>query len=129
MPKLFKNSKKSDSAPEKKPEKKMSKKELDIILYGSDEPIRYEIHSSGGTTYTKNQYIEGVKTLIERRYEETTSKMSKEWYYSYMVESTCTVCNGARLNEKVLAVRVGDKNINEFTKMSIKEANNITISC
>ncbi|MBR3228044.1 MAG: excinuclease ABC subunit UvrA [Erysipelotrichaceae bacterium] len=106
-----------------KPIEKMTKRELDIILYGSDEPVKYEIHSSGGTTYTKNQYIEGVKTLIERRYEETTSKMSKEWYYSYMVESTCTVCNGARLNDKVLAVKVGDRNINEFTKMSIREAN------
>lgn len=101
---------------------KMSKKEMDIILYGSDEEISYVIKSSGGTTYKKKGYIEGVKNLIERRYQETTSKMSKEWYYSYMAESTCECCKGARLTDQVLAVRVGDKNIYEFTKMSIGKA-------
>ena len=115
-----------------KPLNKMSKKEMDIILYGSDEPIKYEIRSSGGTKYSKNTYIEGIKTLIERRFEETTSRMSKEWYYSYMSESTCEVCHGARLSDQVLAVKVGDKNIYEFTKMSIKDAyeyiNNLKLS-
>ncbi len=105
-----------------KPLNKMTKKEMDIILYGSDEPIKFEILSSGGNKYSKNQFIEGVKTLIERRYEETTSKMSKEWYYSYMVESTCPKCKGARLNDKVLAVKINNKNIYEFTQMSIIEA-------
>ena len=105
-----------------KPLNKMTKREMDIILYGSDEPIKFEILSSGGNKYSKNQFIEGVKTLIERRYEETTSKMSKEWYYSYMVESTCPKCLGARLNDKVLAVKINNKNIYEFTQMSIIEA-------
>ena len=92
-----------------KPLDKMTKKEMDIILYGSDEPIRYDINSSGGNRYSKNQYIEGVKTLIERRYEETTSRMAKDWYYSYMTESVCEMCHGARLNDQVLAVKVGGK--------------------
>ena len=105
-----------------KPLNKMSQKEMDIILYGSDEEISYTIKSSSGTTYKKRDYIEGVKTLIERRYEETTSKMSKEWYHSFMVESECSVCHGARLTDEVLSVRVGDKNIYEFTRMSIKDA-------
>ena len=105
-----------------KPLNKMTKREMDIILYGSDEPIKFDILSSGGNKYSKNQVIEGVKSLIERRYEETTSKMSKEWYYSYMVESTCPKCNGARLNDQVLAIKINDKNIYEFTKMSIGEA-------
>ena len=115
-----------------KPLNKMTKKEMEIILYGSDEPIKYEIKSSGGTKYSKNTYIEGIKTLIERRFEETTSRMSKEWYYSYMAESTCEVCHGARLSDQVLAVKVGDKNIYEFTQMSIKNAyeyiNNLKLS-
>ena len=105
-----------------KPLNKMSRKEMDIILYGSDEEVSFTITSSGGTTYKKHQYIEGVKNLIERRYEETTSKMSKEWLYSYMVESTCKTCHGSRLTDQVLSVRVGGKNIYEFTKMSIGQA-------
>ncbi len=105
-----------------KPLSKMSKKEMDIILYGSNEPIKYNIESNGGTKYTKTAFIEGVKALIERRYEETTSNMSKEWYYSYMVESECEMCHGARLSDQVLAVKIGGKNIYELTSLSIKDA-------
>ncbi|MDO4500313.1 MAG: excinuclease ABC subunit UvrA [Erysipelotrichaceae bacterium] len=105
-----------------KPLKDMTKKEMQIILYGSDKPIKYDIESSSGNRYSKNNYIEGVKALIERRYAETTSKMSKEWYYSYMSESVCEKCHGARLSDQVLAVKVGGKNIYEFTQMSIRDA-------
>lgn len=102
-----------------KPLKDMTKKEMDIILYGSDEEIKYTIKSSGGTVYNKVGYIEGVKALIERRFEETQSKWGKEYYASYMVESVCSKCHGARLNDSVLAVKVSGLNIYEFTKMSI----------
>lgn len=48
--------------------------------------------------------------------------MSKEWYYSYMMESVCPKCHGARLSKEVLSVKVGGKNIYEFTQMSIIDA-------
>ncbi len=104
-----------------KPLKDFNKQELDIILNGSPEMISYEIHSNSGIRSTTN-YIEGVKTLIERRYVTTTSAMSKEWYDSFMMEQECNVCHGARLNERALSVRIGNKNIHEFTLMSVKEA-------
>ena len=108
---------------ETKPLNKMTKKEMDIILYGSSEEIKYTVTSSGGTTYNKFGYIEGVKSLIERRFEETQSKFGKEYYGSFMVESECKKCHGARLNDKVLAVKVNGLNIYEFTCMSIAQAN------
>ncbi|MBR2670412.1 MAG: excinuclease ABC subunit UvrA [Solobacterium sp.] len=104
------------------PIKKLSKTQLHAILYGSDRPIKYSITSSGGNTYTRNDYIEGVKSLIERRYVETSSSMSKEWYQSFMMESPCPKCGGKRLNEQALSVRVGDKNIHEFTEQSVTGA-------
>jgi excinuclease ABC subunit A len=63
-----------------------------------------------------------VRTLIARRYEETTSKWSKEWYASFMSEHTCPTCKGRRLNDQVLSVRVGGLNIAEFTEQSIGDA-------
>ena len=104
------------------PLNKMSKKQMAIILNGSDEEIKYVIKSAGGTTYHKNGYIEGVKTLIERRFAETQSKFGKEYYGSFMTESECKKCHGARLNEKVLAVKVGGLNIYELTTLSIAKA-------
>ena len=105
-----------------KPLNKFTKKEMDIILYGSDEEIKYVVKSSGGTTYHKTGYIEGVKNLIERRFEETQSKFGKEYYGSYMTETICKKCHGARLNDKVLAVKVGGLNIYELTRLSITKA-------
>ena len=105
-----------------KPIKDLTKKQMDVILHGSDRPIRYAINSSSGNHYSRNDYIEGVKDLIERRYVETTSSMSKDWYHSFMVESPCPKCGGKRLNEQALCVRVGDKNIHAFTEQSVVKA-------
>lgn len=105
-----------------KPIKTFTKKQMDIILNGSDRPIKYVIYSSSGNRYDRNDFIEGVKKLIERRYVETTSSWSKDWYHSFMMESTCPTCNGKRLNKEALSVIVGDKNIMEFTAMSVVQA-------
>ena len=105
-----------------KPIKTFTKKQMDIILYGSDKPIKYVIYSSSGNRYDRNDFIEGVKKLIERRYVETTSSWSKDWYHSFMMESTCPTCGGKRLNKEALSVIVGDKNIMEFTAMSVVQA-------
>lgn len=104
------------------PIEKFTTKQLNRILCGSDRPIAYQITSSSGRSYTRNEFIEGVKTMIERRYVETTSSMSKEWYHSFMVESPCPKCGGKRLNPEALSVLVGDKNIYDFTRQSVVKA-------
>lgn len=105
-----------------KPLKDFTKQELSYILDGSREPISYEIVSDSGNVSRTTKFIEGVRTLIARRYEETTSKWSKEWYASFMSEHTCPTCKGKRLNDQVLSVRVGGLNIAEFTEQSIGDA-------
>ena len=107
---------------EDKPLKDFTRKEMNAVLYGSDEPITYEVNTRGGMNYKKTAFIEGAVTLIERRYQETTSAMSREWYGSYMTELTCPTCLGKRLNPMALSVRIGGKNIIEWTQMSIKQA-------
>ena len=104
------------------PYKNLTPLQKDVILNGSKEPISYEIHSVGGISMKKNKPIEGLANLIKRRYEETSSSIQREYYGSYMKDAICPSCDGHRLNEKVLSVRVGGKNIYEFTTMSIEEA-------
>ena len=104
-----------------KPMSKFSKKEMEIILYGSDKPISYTMVSGSGS-HTRLDYIEGIKTLIQRRYETTTSEGAKKWYGTFMSETTCPTCHGARLSQQVLAVKVNGLNIYEFTKLPVDEA-------
>ncbi len=100
----------------------LTKKQIDIILYGSDEPIAYTIESRSGNRFTRNDYIEGVAKLIERRFIETTSQSSRDWYATFMTEQPCKVCGGKRLNDTVLSVKVNGINIYQWTAMSVKQA-------
>ncbi len=104
------------------PIKDLPKKKLDYILYGSDREIPFTLYSSKGLPMEKHEYIEGVCPMIERRYMETSSSWSRDWYESFLGEATCPTCHGARLNDQVLAVRVGGKNIYEWTQMSVVQA-------
>jgi len=106
----------------RKPIKDLTPKELQILLVGSPEPVKYSIETRSGNTFSKNDFIEGVQTLIQRRHMETTSSMAREWYQTFMAESPCPVCSGKRLNPMALSVQVGPKNINEWTQMSVKNA-------
>lgn len=105
-----------------KPINKLTKRQLDILLYGSVVPVKYIIESRSGNAFHRNEPIEGIVNLIERRHRDTSSSSSREWYASFMSESVCTVCSGTRLNEQALSVKVGGLNISEFTKQSISEA-------
>ena len=105
-----------------KPIKDFTKKELEYVLYGSKDIIDYKLHSRSGTQMKKSEFIEGVCTLIERRYMETTSSSAREWYGTFLAEAPCPKCGGKRLNEQALSVRVGGLNIYEWTTMSVKQA-------
>ena len=102
-----------------KPFNKLTKKEQDYILYGSDEPIRFNFASRSGNITNQVDYYEGVINNLQRRYMETTSTWIRDWLENYMVEQECETCHGARLADNVLQVKVGNKNIYELCSMSI----------
>ncbi len=103
----------------KQPIKKLPREFLDKILYGTgDEEIDFEYTSAAGTRRFKAPF-EGVIPTLDRRYNETKSQGMRDFYEMYMSYSACPTCHGARLKKEVLSVKVGDKNINELTDMSI----------
>ena len=92
-----------------------------IILNGSPKIHQYQLKSSSGNVINRFDRIEGIKAKLERLYNETQSEMMREFYEKYFTDRTCTACRGARLNEKVLSVKVGKKNIYQVTLLSILE--------
>ena len=101
------------------PYKDLNDLQKEVILYGSKEPIKYEITSSSGNSFRRNQYIEGLCNLIERRYRETTSNFNREYYGSYLMDIECPKCKGKKLSEWALSVKVGGINIDEMTRLTI----------
>ncbi len=89
------------------------------VLYGTGETKLKLVRNTdfGGGTYCAP--FEGVVNNLERRYKETTSDYSRNEIESYMTESACPDCKGARLKPEYLAVTVGGKNIKEFCDMSV----------
>ena len=105
------------------PVKELSKKEMDIILYGSKEKIEFHYVAKNGNTRRVTVYFVGIITNLERRYVETKSGWIRDWIEQYMTELPCPKCHGARLNEGVLSVLIGGKNIYELTNLSIRDLN------
>ena len=103
------------------PVKDLDRKKLDIILYGNNELIEFKYVSKNGNTRKTLDKYEGIITNLHRRYIETKSGWIRDWIENYMVEDTCYMCHGARLNDDVLSVLIGKKNIFELTSMSIKD--------
>ena len=103
------------------PIKKLPRDFLEKILYGTgDEEIDFEYTSAAGTRRFRAPF-EGVLPTLERRHNETKSQGMRAFYEMYMSDSPCPECHGARLKKESLAVKVGDKNINELTDMSINK--------
>ncbi len=105
---------------------------LEKILYGTeDEEIDFEYESYAGVRRFKAPF-EGVLPTLDRRHNETKSQGMRDFYEMYMSNSPCYSCHGARLKPEILAIKVGDKNINELTDMPInkikKYLNNLVLS-
>jgi len=99
----------------------LKKQDIAILFYGSPDEIEFNYVSKNGNTRTVKRPYEGIITNLERRYMETKSGWIRDWIENFMTELPCPTCHGARLNDDVLAVLIGKKNIYEVTKMSIRE--------
>ncbi|QMU10368.1 excinuclease ABC subunit UvrA [Mammaliicoccus lentus] len=107
-----------------KPFKDLTKKEKNIILRGHDDEIKFEFNQDYGTKAkrTRTMAFEGVLNNIERRYHDSPSEYVREVMQKYMVEKTCETCNGYRLNEKALCVKVDGQHIGEVVRYSISDS-------
>ncbi|MBR3002993.1 MAG: excinuclease ABC subunit UvrA [Clostridia bacterium] len=94
---------------------------MEKILYGTgDEEIDFEYSSYAGTRKFKAPF-EGVLPTLDRRHSETKSQGMRDFYEMYMSNSHCPTCNGARLKDEILSIKIGTKNINELTDLSINK--------
>jgi excinuclease ABC subunit A len=102
--------------------KKLSKKIKDVILYGSDEEEIKFNYDDGYEKYSHKKTFEGVINNLERRFLESDSEWKREAIAEYQSDSACESCNGDRLKEEALCVKIDNHNISEVTKKSILDA-------
>ncbi len=95
------------------PWSEIPKKVKKIILYGDENSELNFLYD-----------FEGIINFIDRKYEETERWWLQYELEKYLSERDCEVCNGFRLNDKALAVRIDENHIGNITKKSISECLN-----
>ena len=93
------------------PWSKIPLKIKNIILYGDEKNELNFLYD-----------FEGIINFIDRKYEETERWWLQYELEKYLSERDCEVCNGFRLNEKALAVKIDKFHVGEITKKSISES-------
>lgn len=99
--------------------------EQNIILFCSKDLIKIRVKDFMTRRYT-TQYTRfaGVVPYLQKKYEESLTSHSEYWseeLEKYVITTPCTKCHGARLKPFPLAVKIKDKNIYEFTCLSVDE--------
>ncbi|MFV1440557.1 MULTISPECIES: excinuclease ABC subunit UvrA [unclassified Phaeobacter] len=102
--------------------KDLPNKVQQVFLHGSgDEEIKFR-YDEGGRVYEVTRVFEGVIPNMERRYRETDSSWIREEFERYQNNRPCGTCEGYRLREEALAVKIAGLHVGQVVQMSIREA-------
>lgn len=101
------------------PINEFSKKQYDILLNGDPTPIRG--NWSNGATMELNEGWEGLIGQTLRLYKQTDSDSRKRFMEKFMESTHCKDCNGKRLKETVLSVKINNQSIIDTTELSIEK--------
>jgi len=104
------------------PVQDLPKKDIDIILHGTGDLIKFHYQNDFGQVRESNIRFEGVIRNVERRFQETSSDYIREQMEKYMAQQPCPRCKGHRLKEESLAVKIEGRHISEITGLSVVEA-------
>ncbi|MEI8105656.1 MAG: excinuclease ABC subunit UvrA [Actinomycetes bacterium] len=106
-----------------KPWHNLTEEEQGYFLHGTGtEKVYVTYRNRMGRKRSYMIAFEGIAASLERRYKETDSSNQRERIEEYMSFRPCPACKGARLKPEVLAVTVGERNIHEFTNLSVEGA-------
>ncbi|WP_288336176.1 excinuclease ABC subunit UvrA [uncultured Varibaculum sp.] len=97
----------------------LSASQKKALLQGRDYQVKVKFRNRWGRMRTYSSGFEGAIPWIKRKREETESEIMRARYEGYMRQVPCSTCHGDRLKPEVLAVKIGELNIAQLTKLSI----------
>ncbi len=102
------------------PVKKLSRRALEIILYGPDkkEVIVEQKNDIGGVREIKVSF-EGLVPMIQKKWSEATSEYVRNELEKYMRDTVCHVCEGKRLKAPYLSVMIGEYSVDDVVTMDL----------
>ncbi len=111
------------------PWEQLSEAQQHAILYGSGkDKIRFFWSNESGSRGEFHRTWEGVVNEIKRRYNQTDSDWTREFYTQFMSEQLCPTCAGGRLQPYSLAATVGGMNIRQVCDLNIQGSHRWTLA-
>ena len=101
------------------PIKSLSEYALNVVLYGSDEPL-YVRHDLAGLSPTRVNF-DGVVSFMQEYDFDSAPASIRKWVHQFIDEKECPECGGARLKRESLFFKIGNNNIADLAKMDISE--------
>ncbi|HJW19325.1 MAG TPA: excinuclease ABC subunit UvrA, partial [Candidatus Nitrosotalea sp.] len=102
------------------PINKMSTKQIQVILYGSEEAVKFSYESQSTDSrweYTNN--FHGVIPSLQKNFAETDSESKRDELSKFMRETPCNLCKGRRLKDEALSVSINSLSIMDTCDLSI----------
>ncbi|MBS1517219.1 MAG: excinuclease ABC subunit UvrA [Bacteroidetes bacterium] len=103
------------------PLKKFNNDTLEKILYGTADKIIYHHTNSQGRVNKYMHRFEGILNYVKRYSDDTSSETIRQWAEGFMTISKCKTCNGGRLKNDSLWVKIDGRNIHDVTVLSIRK--------
>lgn len=91
----------------------------DALLHGSDRTLEVFGHNKQGEETVIYERWKGIIPELENKYHETQSDFVRREIERFMTEKECETCNGRRLKNEVLNIRINNLNIFEVCNMPI----------
>ena len=103
--------------------KDLTEDQYKILIYGSDEHIKFNlVMKKGEVEWNSTNTWEGLIPQSERLYNQTESEYRRQELEKFMRVSPCPSCNGKRLGQKALSVKIAGKSIVDITDMSVSQS-------
>lgn len=94
----------------------------DIIIYGSEgEEIVFK-YNDGFRGNSVKRPFEGVIEYLENKYKKTESDYVREELTRYQNQKHCSTCDGYRLKQESLSVKINEHHIGQVCRMTITDA-------
>jgi len=101
------------------PLNKLTEEQINGLFYGK------EISEDDDEENVKNKKLKlqftGIVNALKHRYEHVLSPSAKKTFEQYMTIETCKECNGGRLKQESLFVRINNTNIHQLTSIDIND--------
>ncbi len=100
------------------PVSKLSKKQLNIMLYGNEEGQQEDLDFEN-MKFDPQAPFEGIVNMLQRWFANPYSESIRDWSEDYMIMRPCEACDGTRLKKESRWFRVNGRNIAELSNMNL----------